>query len=428
MRSARLVFACLCVLLSSSILVGSVGATSPKERLQQKRAQARSVLAQVSALDRRFEASVEAWNGAKLELARARSRLRSERNTLRIAKHQDEIAVARVRARVVALYEGSDPTTIEVILGSATLSDILDRIETANAVAASDHRLAAQTAATRARYTAAVARTAALERRRAATVTQLESQRGRIGTMLTKRRQLLSSVQTEVTKLQAEEAQRQARLAAEARARLAREEALLRRRAAEAAAAAAAQRAADARRAHAAAAATATARPPAETVPAQTTQTQTATTGDPAATDPAPPPALPTTTAPAPATTTTAPAPTASPGAGHPQAATIALRYLGVKYVWGGATPAGFDCSGLVMYVYAQLGIQLPHYAAAQFGFGAPVARDQLQPGDLVFFDALNHVGIYIGGGQMVHAPETGDVVKITPLSQFGSYVGARRI
>ncbi len=415
MRSVRLVSACLCVLLSSSVLVGSVGATSPKERLQQKRAQARSVLAQVSALDRRFEASVEAWNGAKLELARARSRLRSERNTLRIAKHQDEIAVARVRARVVALYEGSDPTTIEVILGSATLSDILDRMETANAVVASDHRLAAQTAATRARYTAAVARTAALERRRAATVTQLESQRSRIGTMLTKRRQLLSSVQTEVTKLQAEEAQRQARLAAEARARLVREEALLRRRAAEAAAAAAAA---------------ATTRPPAETVPAQapttqtpTTQAQTVTTGDPAATDPAPPPAPPTTTAPA-----TAPAPTASPGAGHPQAATIALRYLGVKYVWGGATPAGFDCSGLVMYVYAQLGIQLPHYAAAQFGFGAPVARDQLQPGDLVFFDALNHVGIYIGGGQMVHAPETGDVVKITPLSQFGSYVGARRI
>jgi cell wall-associated NlpC family hydrolase len=81
------------------------------------------------------------------------------------------------------------------------------------------------------------------------------------------------------------------------------------------------------------------------------------------------------------------------------------------------------------MYVYAQLGISLPHFAAAQFGMGVPVARDQLQPGDLVFFDGLNHVGIYIGGGQMVHAPETGDVVKITPLSQFGgSYVGARRI
>jgi cell wall-associated NlpC family hydrolase len=81
------------------------------------------------------------------------------------------------------------------------------------------------------------------------------------------------------------------------------------------------------------------------------------------------------------------------------------------------------------MYVYAQLGVSLPHFAAAQYGMGKPVSRDQLQPGDLVFFDALNHVGIYIGGGQFVHAPETGDVVKITALSDFGSsYVGARRI
>jgi len=114
---------------------------------------------------------------------------------------------------------------------------------------------------------------------------------------------------------------------------------------------------------------------------------------------------------------------------GHPEAATIALKYLGVPYAWGGATPGGFDCSGLVMYVYGQLGISLPHYAAAQYGFGTPVSRDQLQPGDLVFFDGLNHVGIYIGGGEMVHAPQTGDVVKITPLTDFGaSYVGARRL
>jgi len=114
---------------------------------------------------------------------------------------------------------------------------------------------------------------------------------------------------------------------------------------------------------------------------------------------------------------------------GHPEAATIALRYLGVPYLWGGATPAGFDCSGLVMYVYNQLGIALPHFAAAQYGAGLPVPRDALQPGDLVFFDSLNHVGIYIGGGQVVHAPSTGDVVKISNLSDWGaSYVGARRI
>ncbi len=126
------------------------------------------------------------------------------------------------------------------------------------------------------------------------------------------------------------------------------------------------------------------------------------------------------------------PAPPSAPAnlsGGHPEAATIALKYLGVPYAWGGATPGGFDCSGLVMYVYGQLGISLPHYAAAQYGFGTPVSRDQLQPGDLVFFDGLNHVGIYIGGDEMVHAPQTGDVVKITALADFGAgYVGARRL
>jgi cell wall-associated NlpC family hydrolase len=108
-----------------------------------------------------------------------------------------------------------------------------------------------------------------------------------------------------------------------------------------------------------------------------------------------------------------------------------AMSQLGTPYVWGGGAPGGFDCSGLVMWAYAQVGVSLPHSSYAQYGYGVPVSIDQLEPGDLVFFDGLGHVGMYIGGGQFIHAPHTGDVVKISSLSESwyaATFVGARRI
>ncbi len=109
----------------------------------------------------------------------------------------------------------------------------------------------------------------------------------------------------------------------------------------------------------------------------------------------------------------------------------IALAQLGKPYRWGAAGPDAFDCSGLVVYCYAQLGIFVPHSSRALYDMGRPVSLIELQPGDLVFFarrGRVHHVGIYIGGGNFVHAPHSGDVVKITPLSSHGGYAGARRI
>ena len=110
----------------------------------------------------------------------------------------------------------------------------------------------------------------------------------------------------------------------------------------------------------------------------------------------------------------------------------IAKRYLGIPYRWGGASPAtGFDCSGFVMYVYAQVGVSLPHNAAAQYRYGRAVSRANLAPGDLVFFNGLGHDGIYVGGGRFIHSPHSGDVVKISSIhdSWYAStWVGGRRL
>jgi cell wall-associated NlpC family hydrolase len=122
------------------------------------------------------------------------------------------------------------------------------------------------------------------------------------------------------------------------------------------------------------------------------------------------------------------PAPPDPGGAGHPEVVGIAQRYLGIPYLWGGASPkTGFDCSGLVLYVYAQVGVQLSHGATDQQRASKPVPLNALQPGDLVFYGNASysyHVAIYVGGGQVIEAPRTGSVVSYDGVDD--AWIGGR--
>ncbi|MCW3044481.1 MAG: hydrolase [Actinobacteria bacterium] len=146
------------------------------------------------------------------------------------------------------------------------------------------------------------------------------------------------------------------------------------------------------------------------------------------------PPAPPAPPAPAPAARASvrvvaASAPAAAPPpplSAAARAVETALKELGRPYRYGALGPSTFDCSGLTKFAYGAAGIVLPHSAAAQYGSGRRVNRNQLQPGDLIFWKGLGHVGMYVGAGRMVHAPQTGQLVTITSIDQ-GAYLGAVR-
>ena len=108
----------------------------------------------------------------------------------------------------------------------------------------------------------------------------------------------------------------------------------------------------------------------------------------------------------------------------------IALREVGVPYRWGGESPSGFDCSGLVRWSYLRIGIDLPHSSYALSGLGRSVTRGHMKPGDVLFFNGDGHVGLYVGGGRRVHAPYSGRDVEVVRLADwYGARLeGARRL
>jgi peptidoglycan DL-endopeptidase CwlO len=351
--------------------------STPHIRAEQARA--REVLAQVGVIGQRLQAAEDAQWNAEQRLAAVKASLRHNEYRLMVARANLRASQKRLAARLYSLYVDGSPSTVEVLAGAHSLSQLISRGEAAEVLSNQDAALGEQAVHFEHAVQAREHQLKVLQRKRVAAVAARKAERARRASELSQEKRLLASIHTSIAQLQAQERAHELELKREAEARL---------RAEEAAQAAAARAAAAAARSH--------------------------TSSSSAPTTIVPPPGPPVTIA------------TGNGGAGHPAAASIALRYLGVPYVWGGASPSGFDCSGLVMYVYAQLGISLPHYTVAQWNATEPIASPA--PGDLVFFNSLGHVGIYIGGGQFVDAPHTGAVVRIDSLSSFGGYDGARRV
>ena len=366
----------------AAFLIVATGPATADPSISSKRQQAQAIMTQIQQLDSNLSHAIESYNLANIQLGQIDSDLKTNGRHLVIARSSLGVAQTHIAKRLRALYiNGDSGGAIEVILGAKSLDDLLDRLDMVQRVGGQDAQVLTDVRRFRNEVQTRRAKLRSDRARQAQVVAERASRKRWIEGQLGERQRLLSSVKDEIARMEAAERRRQAELEAQARERLA----------AEAAARQSARQ-----------------------------QALELTTGP--ATD------FPGDATLASSSSSSTPAPPAKYGG----VVGIAMQYLGVPYVWGGASPSGFDCSGLVMYVYAQMGISLPHNAAMQYSsVGVPVSRSELQPGDLVFFDGLGHMGMYIGGGQFIHAPHTGDVVKISSLSDSwyaSTYVGAKRV
>lgn len=355
----------LVIALVAASVVAGVAVGDPG--VDAKRAQAQAVLAQISRLDANLERARTRYEASTAKLHTIQRSLAINKVGLRAARANLVASQRTLMQRLRVIYVSRDSqSTLGVMLGAKSISDLVTRIEAVQSVSSQDVAVMNQVVNFKREVTRHEHALVRANREQTALVNERAAAKNRIESELARQNNLLSSIKGQI-----------AQLLAQARARAL----------ASAAAARATYNAASAS---------------ANLAIGNSVVGPTAVTPD----------------------------GTVAPPSQYGGVVGIAMRYLGVPYVWGGASPSGFDCSGLVMYVYAQVGVSLPHYTGAQWNVGVPVSRSDLQPGDLVFFDGLGHVGLYIGGNQFIHAPHTGTVVQISSLTGWyaDTYVGARRI
>lgn len=372
----------------AGLLLVNQALASPEE-LEDKQAQVDAVKSEIESINSTAEAAIERYNTANTELAITEQNLVQNEAALEDAQRQLIQARYRLTQRLQSIYKGGSLGFMEVILNTSSFSDFVTRFDMLDRINDQDRDDIERVI----KYSREIEEVQAdLEATRISQEQLLGSvaaEKDQVEASLAAKENLLASVESEIAELATEQ------IAQEQQAEWSAVEEL-----------------------------------PQEPEPAPVPEVE-----EPEDQDEQTPAAEEEPETPAPTsdsddeTNDEDPATDDPPPAMYGGAVPIAEQYLGVPYVWGGASPAGFDCSGLVLYVYAQLGLSLPHSAAAQYYSGTPISYSQLEPGDLVFFGhPINHVGIYIGGGSMIHAPFEGEVVSISGVGGGGSYAGATRL
>ena len=325
----------------TAIFLAVVGASADPTQIRSKQAQAQHVLAQIGLIDASSSRLSERYNLANVELGRIEHRAGVEPHATSCLR----AGISRTRSPPVEAAPSRSTRQrqrihdLDVLLGAKSLDDLLNRLETIDRVGTQDAQVVRDVRTFKAEVLARKARLTKARARQSTVVASRAEERRSIQGQLASRQRMLASIKTEIAQMRAAEARRQEQLAAQARARLSQQRTL------------AAQNQADA-------------------------PVAAFSTGDASSPEVAPSEAI-----------------AAAPSSQYGGAAGVAMQFLGVPYVWGGASPSGFDCSGLVMYAFAQVGVSLPHHAASQYGMGVPVSRDALQTGDLVFFNGLEPCG-----------------------------------
>jgi peptidoglycan DL-endopeptidase CwlO len=347
--------------------------------ISKARSEAEALQSRIDDLSEQLDAVVEDYNYANAKLSETTKAAKNTQAKLTLAEKDLEEARSRLAERVVDIYKQGKLGMLDTLVGSTSFSDLVNRLDLLERLSEQDTRVVEEVGAYRDQASQRRAELAKQLEEEKALAAEAKQARKNVEERLAANGQALAGKEAQIAQLQKEEAARQAKLAAEARAAA--------KKAAEAAA-----------RKRAAAVAAAKAKS------ASRSTSSGNTSGSKRVSVSVP------------------------DSASSSDVVATAMDYLGCPYVWAGASPSGFDCSGFVMYVFRKVGVSLPHSSRMQYGYGQPVSKSDLRPGDLVFFGSpIHHVGIYIGDGKMVDAAGTGKDVRISNVWR-SNYYGACRI